>query len=73
MIPVLFKFKLIAVEGEDDFEQPVQLDAQRRRIIPRLMSSLRCGNVTGASAHFAALRTNYISTISFRLLKGELH
>lgn len=28
------KFKLLAVEGEDDFEQPVQLDAQRRRIIP---------------------------------------
>lgn len=28
------KFKLIAVEGEEDFEQPVHLDAERRRIIP---------------------------------------
>ena len=28
------EFKLIAVEGEEDFEQPVHPDAQRRRIIP---------------------------------------
>jgi hypothetical protein len=29
-----FKFRLIAVEGEDDFSKPVYLDAERRRIIP---------------------------------------
>ncbi len=28
------KFKLIAVEGEDDLTQPVKLSAERRRIIP---------------------------------------
>ena len=28
------KFKLIAVEGEEDFEQPVHLNAERRRLIP---------------------------------------
>ncbi|MEO6968275.1 MAG: HNH endonuclease [Rhodanobacteraceae bacterium] len=28
------EFKLVAVEGEEDFEQPVHPDAQRRRIIP---------------------------------------
>ncbi len=28
------KFKLVAVEGEEDFEQPAHLDADRRRIIP---------------------------------------
>ncbi len=28
------KFKLIAVLGEDDFSQPVRIDAERRRIIP---------------------------------------
>lgn len=28
------KFKLIAVEGEEDFSQPVRLSAERRRIIP---------------------------------------
>ena len=28
------KFKLIAVEGEADFEQPVHLNAERRRLIP---------------------------------------
>jgi len=28
------KFRLVAVEGEDDFSQPVRLDAERRRIIP---------------------------------------
>ena len=28
------KFKLIAVEGEEDFEQPVRLYAERRRVIP---------------------------------------
>lgn len=28
------KFKLIAFEGEEDFEQPIQLNAERRRIIP---------------------------------------
>ncbi len=31
---MVFKFKLIAVEGDEDFAQPVQLDAERRRIIP---------------------------------------
>ncbi len=28
------KFKLVAVEGEDDLAQPVRLDATRRRVIP---------------------------------------
>jgi len=28
------KFKLVAVEGDDDFERPAQLSAQRRRVIP---------------------------------------
>lgn len=28
------KFKLLAVEGEGDFEQPVLLNAERRRLIP---------------------------------------
>lgn len=28
------KFKLIAVEGDDDFAQPVRLNADRRRVIP---------------------------------------
>jgi hypothetical protein len=31
---IVYKFKLIAVKGEDDFTQPVHLDAERRRIIP---------------------------------------
>lgn len=30
----VYKFKLIAVEGEEDFEQPVHLNAERRRLIP---------------------------------------
>ena len=30
----VFKFRLIAVEGEEDLSTPVQRDAQRRRIIP---------------------------------------
>jgi hypothetical protein len=30
----IFKFRLIAVEGDEDFEQPVHVDAERRRIIP---------------------------------------
>ena len=28
------KFKLIAVEGDEDLEQPVRINAQRRRVIP---------------------------------------
>ncbi len=28
------KFKLIAVEGEEDLEQPVRINAERRRVIP---------------------------------------
>lgn len=28
------KFKLVAVEGEEDFAQPVRVDAERRRVIP---------------------------------------
>jgi hypothetical protein len=31
---VVYKFKLIAVEGDDNFAQPVHLNAERRRIIP---------------------------------------
>lgn len=31
---LVFKFKLIAIEGDDDFAQPVHVDAERRRIIP---------------------------------------
>lgn len=30
----VFKFRLEAVEGEEDFEQPARLDAERRRVIP---------------------------------------
>ena len=30
----VFKFRLIAVEGEEDFTQPVRLEAERRRVIP---------------------------------------
>jgi hypothetical protein len=30
----VFKFKLIAVEGDEDFSRPALLSAQRRRIIP---------------------------------------
>jgi hypothetical protein len=30
----VFKFRLVAVEGEEDFAQPARLDAQRRRLIP---------------------------------------
>lgn len=31
---MVFKFKLVAVEGEEDFQVPPILDAQRRRVIP---------------------------------------
>lgn len=31
---IVFKFKLIAVESDEDFGQPVYTDAERRRIIP---------------------------------------
>jgi HNH endonuclease len=30
----VFKFRLVAVEGEEDFAVPARLDAQRRRLIP---------------------------------------
>jgi hypothetical protein len=30
----VFKFKLIAVEGEEDLAKPVQVNAERRRVIP---------------------------------------
>jgi hypothetical protein len=30
----VFKFRLVAVEGEEDFAQPARTDAQRRRLIP---------------------------------------
>jgi hypothetical protein len=30
----VFKFRLIAVQGEEDFSQPVRLTAERRRLIP---------------------------------------
>ena len=30
----VFKFKLVAVEGEDDLNQPARQDAARRRVIP---------------------------------------
>ena len=31
---IVCKFKLVAVEGEEDFEQPAHLNAERRRLIP---------------------------------------
>jgi hypothetical protein len=31
---VVFKFRLVAVEGDDDLERPARLDAERRRVIP---------------------------------------
>ncbi|GKS58595.1 hypothetical protein YTPLAS18_21220 [Nitrospira sp.] len=31
---VVYKFKLVAIEGEENFAQPAQIDAERRRIIP---------------------------------------
>jgi len=30
----VFKFKLVAVQGDEDFTQPVQLQPERRRVIP---------------------------------------
>jgi hypothetical protein len=30
----VFKFRLVAVEGDEDFTQPVHLSAERRRLIP---------------------------------------
>jgi HNH endonuclease len=30
----VFKFRLLAVEGEEDFAKPVRLNAERRRLIP---------------------------------------
>jgi hypothetical protein len=30
----VFKFKLVAVEGEEDFALPVRVNAERRRLIP---------------------------------------
>jgi hypothetical protein len=33
-VRVVFKFKLVAVEGEEDFSQPVPLESRRRRVIP---------------------------------------
>jgi len=32
---VVFRFKLVAVEGEDDLSRPVQPNAERRRLIPK--------------------------------------
>ena len=66
------KFKLIAVEGEDDFEQPVQLDAQRRRIIPthvKLEVWKRDGGKCSLCSATDELHFDHI----LRLLKGELH
>jgi hypothetical protein len=31
---LVFKFKLVAVEGEEDFSQPTRINADRRRLIP---------------------------------------
>ena len=31
---IVCKFKLVAVEGEEDFDQPAHLNAERRRLIP---------------------------------------
>lgn len=31
----VFKFKLVAVEGEEDFAHPAQVGAERRRVIPK--------------------------------------
>jgi hypothetical protein len=33
----VFKFKLVAVEGEDDLQQPVSLSAERRRVVPSVV------------------------------------
>jgi hypothetical protein len=30
----IYKFRLVAVQGDEDLAQPVQLDAERRRVIP---------------------------------------
>jgi hypothetical protein len=31
---MVYKFKLVAVEGEEDFAKPVRINAERRRLIP---------------------------------------
>jgi hypothetical protein len=31
---IVFKFRLVAVEGEEDLERPARIDAVRRRVIP---------------------------------------
>ena len=64
----VYKFRLVAVEGEEDFERPVRVDAVRRRVIPTHVSS-KCGSATAVNARCAALPMSCTSITFCRFLE----
>jgi hypothetical protein len=60
----VFKFKLVAVEGEEDFSVPVPSQSKPRRIIPTWVK-LGYGSGTAASAQCAVLTETCISITSY--------
>ena len=69
---VVFKFKLVAVEDEEDFAQPVRINAERRRLIPTQVK-LEVGNETEENVRSVEPPMNCISTILFHLRRVAPH
>ena len=68
----VYKFKLVAVEGDEDFAQPVHMDAERRRIIPTA-SNWKFGSETVESAGYVKQKTNCTLITSFHSQRVEHH
>ena len=65
----VFKFKLLAVEGEEDFAQPVRATRSAAASF-RPRSNWRCGSAMVGSARFAAHPTSSIAMTLFPLQKA---
>ena len=63
------KFKLVAVEGDEDLSQPVRISAERRRIIPSHVKLEVVGSAMLESVQFAAPLMNCTSITSFHTLR----
>jgi hypothetical protein len=69
----VFKFRLIAVEAEEDLSLPVRANATRRRGSSLLPSNCRCGSETAGNAWFVAPRTSCTSIMSCLTQKEAPH
>jgi len=65
----VIKFRLVAVEGDEDLSRPPPLRPQRRRVIPTSVK-VEVWKRDGGSVWFVTPSTSFISTMTFHIRRA---